>query len=340
MDQLDDYGIVDAHHHLWVAKDPRRPNFTELMQTGQLNNFGSMEHNNRDYLVADILKDYSDAGVKLECTVYLECGWLEGGPVKQANETLWVHENATVPSGGVVARAIVGHINLMRGEKEFEACIAEHFKASPAFRGLRYSATHDPSGKFFNSHRDANVFENPRFLKCMPLFEKYDISLELWSYSHQLSYAAALARKFPKVRMVLDHFGGPLDIADDPAKFAAWSKGMEELARCPLVFAKLSGLMAHLGLGYHKLPGGADRWTIANGTFGKLIEHTVRTFGVDRCIWASNFPVDKANGGVGEIVRANMIVFRRMGLSYEDRKKLFRDNALKFYRISPVQGKL
>lgn len=165
--------------------------------------------------------------------------------------------------------------------------------------------------------------------------------------------------------MVLDHFGGPLDIAKDTTgkKLEEWKAAMSNLAKNKNVYAKLSGLMAHLGTDYHTKPGGVDRWTIANGIFGQLIEYTIKTFGVDRCIWASNcwypspfdlsanlvlpnltfpllVPVDKANASVGEIIRANMIVYKRMGLSYEDRKKLFRDNALKFYRITPKGGKL
>lgn len=68
LDELDDYGIVDAHHHLWIANSPLRPNFLPVMQKELLPSFGSMEHNDKDYLVEDILKDYKDAGVKLEAS--------------------------------------------------------------------------------------------------------------------------------------------------------------------------------------------------------------------------------------------------------------------------------
>lgn len=71
MDELDDYGIVDAHHHLWEARSPLRPNFLPVMLKEQLPSFGSMEHNCKDYLLEDILRDYKEAGVKLENTVYL-----------------------------------------------------------------------------------------------------------------------------------------------------------------------------------------------------------------------------------------------------------------------------
>ena len=219
--------------------------------------------------------------------VYLECGWIEKGAVQQANETRWVYSNSTVPSHNVVSRAIIGHVNLMRPLEEVDACLKAHLEC-PAFRGIRYSVTNDPTGKFHNSHRDTNAYVNERFLRAMPLFERYDLSLELWVYSHQIDDAAELARKFPKIRMILDHFGGPLDIGTTPGKFEEWKKSMANLAECPNVYAKLSGLMAHLGLKYHEKPGGVDRWTIANGVFGKLIEETIKLFGVDRCIWASN----------------------------------------------------
>lgn len=181
----------------------------------------------------------------------------------------------------------------MRPLEEVDACLKEHLKY-PAFRGLRYAVCNDPSGKFHNSHRDKNAYENERMLRAMPLFERYDISLELWCYSHQIRDAAAFAAKFPKVRMILDHFGGPLDLGYDEHKFQAWADAMIVLAKQPNVYAKLSGLMAHLGLNYHTKKGGVDRWTIANGPFGRLIEYTVRVFGVDRCIWASNFPVGES----------------------------------------------
>ncbi|KAI9010076.1 hypothetical protein DFJ74DRAFT_685783 [Hyaloraphidium curvatum] len=326
LDALDDGGrIVDAHHHLWLVDDARRPKL-------------AVPGGERDYVVSHYLKDYEDAGLLLECSVYLECGWLEGGPVGQANETKWVAENATVPTAGRVCRAIVGHVNLMRSAEDVDACLAAHKAASPAFRGLRYTVTNDPSGAHSSGHRDANPFLNERLLRAMPVLEKHGASFELWCYGHQISEAAKFAARFPGIPMVLDHFGGPLDIAKDPdgSKFRAWADAIDLLAANKNVHAKLSGLMASLGLDYHLRPGGAasvTRWEIADGVFGGMIAHAVGAFGVDRCMWASNFPVDGGQARLGEIVRANMIVLRRMGVGKEDRKKILRTNALRFYRI-------
>lgn len=102
------------------------------------------------------------------------------------------------------------------------------------------------------------------------------------------SGAIALARLYPTVRFVLDHFGSPIDIANSPESYAAWLSNITELASLPNVYAKISGLMPVLGLNCQKKKSAEE---ISKTVFGDLVRDTVRLFGPERCMFGSNFPV-------------------------------------------------
>ena len=115
---------------------------------------------------------------------------------------------------------------------------------------------------------------------------------------------------------MLNHTGYPLDRS--PEALVRWRRGMEALAACPNVHCKISGLIE---------PGAP--WTLAANK--PIILETIRIFGVDRCMFASNFPVDGLKGSWDYLYSC----FKKATIDFplEDRRKLFSENALRFYRI-------
>lgn len=177
-----------------------------------------------------------------------------------------------------------------------EALLRSHMK-NKSFRGIRHSFSHDPTGKQMPHAPIPDMPSDPHFIKNLELFkpENLDLSYDLWLYSHQLPSTTELVKKFPKNRFVLNHFATPLYVGQDDKLYEAWKKDIAALAAAsPNVYAKLSGLMAMLGLGYgmymEEWPNkGPSAEQIAQSRFGEMIKHAVDVFGVDRVMFGSNF---------------------------------------------------
>ena len=134
-------------------------------------------------------------------------------------------------------------------------------------------------------------------------------------YYPQMEYAYDLARTYPDTQIILNHTGMPVD--RDPEDLAAWRKAMVRLAEAPNVACKISGL----GMGDWK-------WTV--DSIRPFVLHAIEAFGADRCMFASNFPVDKLFSSYDDLFNAFKAITR--GFSAEERRKLFHDNAARFYR--------
>ncbi|MDX5367250.1 MAG: amidohydrolase family protein, partial [Alphaproteobacteria bacterium] len=165
---------------------------------------------------------------------------------------------------------------------------------------------------------------------------KYNLTFDAWLYHRQIPELTSLARANPETTIVFDHFGGPIGIGPYEGKrseiFAQWKKDVTELATCPNVVAKLGGInMAVNGYGWHKrdLP----------PTSGELVAatrdwylHSIDVFGPERCMFESNFPVDKLSCSYGIVWNA----FKKIasGFSADEKRHLFHDTAARVYRIA------
>ena len=147
---------------------------------------------------------------------------------------------------------------------------------------------------------------------------------------------AGLAKAFPDTTIILDHFGGPLGIGPYAGKrdeiFPVWHEAISELAKCENVFAKLGGLVMPInGLGFHKrdLPASSDEIVAATDRY---FQHAIDSFGANRCMFESNFPVDKLSCSYNVVWNA----FKRLSkdLSKDERSALFHDTAVRAYRLS------
>ena len=317
-----DLPICDPHHHLWA-----RPGDT--------------------YLLPQVLQD-TRSGHRVVQTVFVECdaGYRSGGPqaLRPVGETEFVEaETAGVGTARailapVIAAGIVGFADLTLGDK-VAAVLEAHMAASPArFRGIRHRTPWDPSPEISKpGGPPPGLLLDTRFRQGFACLPRYGLSFDAWLLHPQLMELMDLARAFPDVSIILDHVGGPLRIgpyaAQREAVFQAWKASIAALAGCPNVTVKLGGLGMHIcGFGWDKQrvpPGSAEMAEAMAPYYLWCIER----FGADRCMFESNFPVDKVSSSY--VVLWNAFKRIAQGFSPRERAALFHDTAARVYRLTP-----
>ena len=315
-----DLPICDAHHHLF-------------------------DHPGRRYLLEDFYRDL-DCGHRIVKTVFLECmaEYRQEGPeeFRPVGETEFINslaeESASGKSGPTrVAAGISGYADLLLGKK-VQPVLEAHMAAAPArFKGIRHACGWDESPEVKNSHSKPfkGLMLDAVFRKGFACLEKLGLRFDAWCYHTQLAELADLARAFPEIPIILNHIGGPLGIGPYAGKqkdvFDLWRRSIPGLAACPNVSVKLGGLAMPInGFGWHEREKPVGSQELADATapyFLFCIEH----FGVDRCMFESNFPVDKVSCSYTVLWNS----FKRMtdGFSHEERLALFHDNAVRVYGI-------
>ncbi len=313
-----DRRICDPHHHLW-------------------------DHPNQRYLLEELHAD-TGSGHRVEKTVFLECAseYREAGPeaFRPVGETEFVAAiaDASDASDGARIAGIVGLADLCLGE-DVAAVLEAHEKASGGrFRGIRHASAWDASDKIHNAHTHPtkDLLARDDFRAGFRVLTERGHSFDAWLFHPQIEDLTDLARAFPDASIVLDHIGGPLGIGpyanrrDDVR--AAWRPAIRDLAGCENVSVKLGGIgMSIYGLGWHKRdrPPGSEELAEA---WRPEIEWCIEQFGPARCMFESNFPVDKQ--GCSYVVLWN--AFKRIAAQYTDEEQslLFHDTASRVYRIS------
>jgi predicted TIM-barrel fold metal-dependent hydrolase len=310
--------VCDPHHHLWEYPDSR-------------------------YLVDELVENVG-GGHCVTSTVFVEClqMYRKDGPqeLRPVGETEFVERIVKESEGCTgdirVAAGIVGFADLTLGAA-VQPVIEAHIKASDRFRGVRYTSARDSSDKIRNSHTNPpeDLLWNESFRAGVACLGKLGLTFDAWVYHPQIPELAELARALPDVTIVLDHIGGPLGIGPYAGKreevFELWRGNITELAQCPNVVVKLGGLtMTMSGFGWHKreVPPGSIELAKAMGPYYRTcIEH----FGVDRCMFESNFPVDRASCSYTILWNS----FKRLTRDYsqDERKALFHDTATRVYGL-------
>jgi L-fuconolactonase len=313
--------IIDPHHHLW-----RRPEF------------GS-------YLLEDLWRD-TDSGHRIEQTVFIECRafYRDGGPetLRSVGETEAVAELARESQHSrerAQIAGIVAHTDLMNTEALPAALDAHAAVSGGLLRGIRHSAARDsePSALSIPGRGLEGQYERADFRAGVKLLGQRGLTYDTWHYHHQNQAFLALARAVPDTTLVLDHFGTPLGVGrfvgQQDAIFEQWKKDIAQLAHCPNVMAKLGGLaMPDNGFGWDKRdrPASSDELITAQGRY---YLHTIECFGPERCMFESNFPVDKRS--IGYRVLWNAFKKLAHGFSEADKHALFFGTAARVYRLQP-----
>src|SRR5207302_1011216 len=291
-DSPDAVTLIDAHHHLRDLSQRKHPN---LIGEPRHDFFmGDDSAIRRDYLAEDYRRDA--AGHNVLTSVHCEAEW---DRADQVGETRWVtgiNQQSGFPG------AIVAHAWFDRENAEEVIAAQAGF---PLVRGIRSKPVTAPSPDRMAPGAPGTM-QDERWLRGFALLEKYRLSWDLRVPFWHLGEAAAVARAFPDTPIVLNHTGFPWDRSDEG--LAAWRRGMETLAQEPNVHVKIS----EFGL--------KDRaWDYDSNR--RVVLDALAIFGIERAIFATNFPVAGLRIGYGALVASmNRIVFH---LSPADRDRFF-----------------
>lgn len=313
--------IVDAHHHLWD-----RP--------------GSQ------YFLPDLLRDLA-AGHDIRATVAVECGamYRQDGlaELRSIGETEFLNGAAAMSaSGGYgkcrVCAGIVGHADLRLGEGVGQTLEAHIRAGGSRFRGVRHiSAWHeDPAARGSLATPPPYLLSNPSFRKGFAKLAPLDLSFDAWIYHTQLPELVDLAHAFPQTTIVLNHVGGAIGIGPYAGKrdavFTDWNTSMRALARCPNVFVKLGGLgMRLFGFDFASRVRPPSSQELAK-SWRPYIDACIEAFTAERCMFESNFPVDK--GTCSYAVLWNAFKHMTAQASAAEKQALFSGTASQVYRLS------
>ena len=316
--------ICDPHHHLWDQQPARvAPR----------------------YLLDEILDDVR-AGHNVVSTVFIECGAMfkAHGPeaFRPVGETEFVNGVAAMSASGLygpsrIAAGIIGTVDVRLGAAAGEVLDAHIAAGGGRFRGIRRACAWDPDPAVPNHRTEPGpqLFLREDFRAGFAQLAPRRLTFEAWCYHRQIPEVTALARTFPDTTIILDHFGGPLGIGPYAGKakdvFAEWRTAITELATCPNVVAKLGGINMEMnGFGWHEQPRPPGSEELAAAT-RHYYDVTIEKFGADRCMFESNFPVDKASCSYGVLWNT----FKRIasGCSATEKASLFHDTAARVYRL-------
>lgn len=296
--------IVDPHQHFWRLSDRMRPWLDDPAHVRPVFRYGDYAAIRRDYMPDDFRRDVARQNVVM--TVHVEAETDPRDPVAETRWLMGVQKQYGLPT------AMIGQAWFGRGD--IGEVLAGH-AAFPAVKGIRQkpAAVDRPADA---KRGAAGGMDDPVWRKGYALLEKNGLHYELQTPWHHLDAAADLARDFPRTPLVLNHTGLPADRSAEG--LAGWRKAMEGLAAQPNTFAKISGI----GLGDATWPVEGNR---------RIVRETIRIFGVDRCMFASNFPVDSLVASYDTIFDG----FKSFvaDLPRAEQEALFHDNAVRIYRL-------
>ena len=316
--------IIDPHHHLWDV------------------GFGR-------YYIEELLEDINSSGHNILSTVYImsssntkiysKDGLEEFKPLKEIEFATSEGKRADlIPNNKVKVNAsIVGSVDLTYGNK-LQPVLEKAVNISEGrLKGIRMLlASHtDPRISSGAVKSDLGLMLHPNFIDGAKCIQNANLSLDFWIYHTQLNEMEKIARSLPDLTIILNHIGGPIHLGEYEGKQAAthreWRSAMMRLSRIPNINVKLGGLgMAVNGAKFHnnKFPPNSVQ---LSDVWKPWIYETIDMFGFDRCMFESNFPVDKGSCSYGALWNAFKILAKDM--SDDEINKLFSKNAANIYKI-------
>ncbi len=292
--------IVDAHHHLW---DLEACHYPWLMARGVKRFFGDPTPIQKNYLVDDFREDARD--YELTASVHIQVGVASGHEVA---ETAWLQ---TTGDEHGLPTAIVAFCAL---EEPGALTLVDRHRQHPRLRGLRQivgrSADEDAKSG------SGELPDDPRWRENLAVIGGLGLSFDLQLIPQQVERLMPVLADTPDTPVALCHCGSPWD--QSAAGLAAWRGGMKRLASLPHVHCKISGL----GMFDHD-------WTL--DSIRPIVESCIELFGAERCMFGSNFPVDKLHATYRDVWQAFETIASELPES--DQTQLFGDTARAFYRI-------
>jgi len=312
--------IVDPHHHLWPGDG--------LVEYGL------------EQLRAD-----TGSGHDVRCTVFVECHAARrtDGPehLRPVGETAFVASaaaelEAAAPGAARIA-GIVAHADLTLGPRLGEVLDAHEEAGAGRFRGIRHAGAHavEPEKMMIPGRAPPGLYLDATFQAGVRELGVRGLTYDTWHYHYQNQEFVGLARAAPDTVMVLDHLGTPLGVGRFAGRrdeiFAAWKRDIAEVARCKNVVAKLGGLaMPDNGFGWHlsARPPISDQFVSVQARYYR---HAIECFGPERCMFESNFPVDRLSLPYPVLWNA----FKKITADFSagERTAMFSGTASRVYRL-------
>lgn len=291
--------FVDAHHHIW-----RRADLPWLIGPMQPRIFGPYEPIRRDYAIEEYLTDLASSGVTR--SVYVQTNWANE---RFEDETAWVQRTANEYGW---PHAIVPFADFSVEDVRPQL---DRLAKYPLVRGVRMQL-HWHEKPLYRFAARPDLCADPQLRRNVARLAEYGWSFDLQVFAPQMTGAAGLAEACPEVTFILQHAGMLEDTS--PQGRAAWRAGMQKLAARPNVVSKLSGL----GTFIHR----NDPAHIA-----EILSDTVALFGAERCLFGSNFPIEKLWTTYRELVDAYRAAAE--ALRHEQRDAIFGGTAMRAYRL-------
>ena len=315
--------IIDPHHHLWNGDNQLASSFPYLI---------------------DSLSEDTNSGHNIVGTIFMECaqGYYQEGedkykPIGETEYVMKVIKDSKKTSNSANIIGIISFADLMLGS-EVKDVLNQHILIGEGlFKGIRHAAGWDQSNEIHNSHSNPikNIYYDPSFRKGAEELIKLNLTFDAWHYHNQISDLSIFAKDYPELTIIHDHFGGPLGVGPYQGKkqeiFKKWKDDISQLSENKNVHSKLGGLaMPVNGWNFHKQDKPATSDQIIEMHYDYYL-HTIECFGVDRCMFESNFPVDRRSISYHVLWNA----FKKMVSNYsnEDKNKLFFQNAKDIYGV-------
>jgi len=315
--------ICDPHHHFWV----HRPEPVDYQQ----------------YLLPDLAADVN-SGHNVRSTVFIEvhCEYRTDGPeeMRPVGEVEYVQTIADASAAGdhgptKAAAAIIGHADLKLGEGVRPVLEAMRAASPNRFRGVRHSVGWDESPELAN-RETKGALGTESYRAGAKVLAGMGLILENSLYFHQAAELADFARALPELTIVLNHIGGLVRVGPyanrDEYVLPEWRKGIELMAKAPNIVMKLGGVgQTRFAYGWDERETPIGSAELAE-TLGPLMNHCIQMFGPERCMFESNYPVDKISYSYNVLYNA----FKRLSKDYSatERANLFHDTAARVYNIS------
>jgi predicted TIM-barrel fold metal-dependent hydrolase len=292
--------VVDAHHHIW-----RQADLAWLQGPPQPRIFGEYAAIRRDYPIEEYVAEACAAGVVR--SVYVQTNWPAG---REEEEVAWVQ---SVAERHGFPHAIVGYADLAAPTV---GATLDRMTKHPRLRGIRQQL-HWHEKPLYRFAPRPDLMDDEAWRRGLAEVARRGLLFELQVFAGQMEASARLVRDFPRATFVLMHAGMLEDRSPDG--WTRWRAGMRALAAAPNVHVKLSGL------GTFARACSVDLW-------GPVIRETVELFGPERCMFGSNFPIEKLWASYAEVVRVTTESLA--GLSAGEQGAVLHDTAARVYRLA------
>jgi L-fuconolactonase len=332
--------IIDPHHHLWLLSA------AHLAAMSEPASYIPVLRRKARYLLDEFLAD-ALTGHNIIATVFVECGAMYRARGAMADRSVgeveFANGVAAMSASGAfgpvqVGAGIIGHADLQLGDA-VEDVLASHVRAGGGrYRGVRYMTQHDADPTVLGDWNTplSHVLLDKGFRAGFRCLEKFGLSFDAYILEPQLPDVIDLARSFPHTQIVLDHMGGPVAVGAYAGRrterFEIWRTHVRQLSACDNVAIKLGGLgMPTTGLAsFGSKPPASSEQLAAE--WKPYIETCIDAFGVGRCMFESNFPVDSGSSSYPVLWNA----FKRVtaGASPDEKAALFSGTAARVYRLA------